>query len=188
MNAGRSPDPARRDRFERLAADVYEPIQRYVRRRAGADVVDDVVSDTMLTLWRRLDDVPAHAQLPWAYGVARRSLANARRAERRHLQLVRRAEATFESSPEPLFDHSLDTELHTALAQLGESDRELLHLWAWEELTAAQIALVLGLTPNAAAIRLHRAKKKLGKILEQVRKSEATSGHSHGEQTKEERS
>jgi RNA polymerase sigma-70 factor, ECF subfamily len=188
MTGRQFPDRARRERFEGLAAEVYEPIQRYVRRRADPDLVDDVVADTLLALWRRLDDVPPNARLRWAYGVARRTLSNARRANRRHLQLVRRIEV--EPSPQAAsdFDRSLDPDLHTALGRLGDSDRELLHLWAWEQLEPAEIAVALGLTPNAASIRLHRAKKKLGEILEEVRKDETSSGHSHRVKTKEERS
>lgn len=166
-------------------SEVYEPVQRYVRRRVERDAVDDVVSETLLTLWRRLDDVPENA-LPWTYGVARRQVANHHRAARRHLRLVRRAES--EPRPAPDEDHPLDPELHTALAALEEPDRELLRLWAWEELQPAEIAVVLGLTANAASIRLHRAKRKLGEKLGIARKDGAFSGHSHREDTKEERS
>lgn len=179
-------DTLRRDRFEALFAEVYEPVQRYVRRRIDVDVVDDVVSDTMLTLWRRLNDVPASAQLPWAYGVARRHVANMRRAEGRRARLLQRAAA----EPTPTVDtgHPLDAELDTALAALPLSDRELLELWAWEQLEARDIATVLGTTANAISIRLHRAKKKLAENLERARKTEASSGHSHRVQSKEDRS
>jgi RNA polymerase sigma-70 factor (ECF subfamily) len=173
----------RRRRFQVLFSEVYEPVQRYVRRRVDPNAVDDIVSETMLTLWRRMDEVPQDA-LPWTYGVARRQVANHRRADRRHLRLVRRAES--EPRPVPVSDHPLDPELHTALSALGDSDRELLGLWAWERLEPAEIAVVLGLTPNAVSIRLHRAKAKLGENLEIARKDEAFSGHSHRE-SKEDR-
>lgn len=173
----------RRQRFEVLAAEVYEPVQRYARRRVPPDAVDDILSETMLTLWRRLDEVPEEARLPWAYGVARRHIANHRRATGRHLRLVRRAE--LEPVPPARVDHPLDAELETALAALNEADRELLHLWAWEQLPAAEIAVVLGLSPNAASIRLHRAKQRLGQNLVVARKNDALSGHSRRERRKE---
>lgn len=44
----------------------------------------------------------------------------------------------------PVSDHPLDAELETALSWLGDSDRELLHLWAWEGLEPAEIAVVIG--------------------------------------------
>jgi RNA polymerase sigma-70 factor (ECF subfamily) len=173
-----------RQRFEALATEVYEPVQRYVRRRVDPGAVDDVVSETMLTLWRRLDEVPATARLPWAYGVARRHVSNHRRANRRHLRLVHRAER--EPRPALTGDHPLDAELHTAISELTDADRELLHLWAWEQLEPAEIASVLGLTTNAVSVRLHRAKKKLAENLEKARKNEHLSGHSHRESSKEE--
>lgn len=177
MNERPVSDPARRIRFERLVAELYAPLQRYVRRRADTNSVDDIVSDTLLTLWRRLDDIPPHAQLPWAYGVARRTIANHRRAAQRHLQLVRRAEA--EPQPPSPSDEALDPELDAALAALPPLDREILRLWAWEQLEAAEIAVTLGLTANAASIRLHRAKKKLADNLATARKNGASAGHSH---------
>jgi RNA polymerase sigma-70 factor, ECF subfamily len=186
MAAASSLDDTARMRFEALAAEVYEPVQRYVRRRVATDAVDDVVADTMMTLWRRLDAVPPNARLPWAYGVARRHVANHRRAAGRHLRLVRRAEA--EPRPAPVDEGPLDPELHIALDALSDSDREILRLWAWEGLEAAEIGIALGLTPNAVSIRLHRAKRKLGENLEIARKNETSSGHSHRESSKEERS
>jgi RNA polymerase sigma-70 factor (ECF subfamily) len=182
MNGAGPIGDGRRDRFQDLVSEVYEPIQRYVRRRVDPDAVDDIVSELLLTLWRRLDDVPPDA-LPWTYGVARRQVANHRRAGRRHLRLVRRAES--EPWSVPVSDNPLDAEVHTALSALADFDRELLHLWAWEQLEPAEIAVVLGLTPNAVSIRLHRAKKRLAENLQIGRKDDALSGHSHRESSKE---
>lgn len=48
---------ARRDRYQQVAIAVHEPLFRFVRRRAGAEFADDVMADTLLVLWRHLDDV-----------------------------------------------------------------------------------------------------------------------------------
>jgi RNA polymerase sigma-70 factor (ECF subfamily) len=76
------------------------------------------------------------------------------------MQLLKRLAAEAPRS-EPSSDPALDE----ALAQLNARDQELLRLWAWESLTAAEIALALGISPNAASIRLHRAIKMLKKQL-----------------------
>jgi RNA polymerase sigma-70 factor (ECF subfamily) len=165
VTTGPIPPDARRARFEGLVGDVLVPLQRYLRRRAGATVADDVLADTLLVLWRRLDDVPADTELMWCYGVARRCLANHQRASRRQLRLVGRlaGRATTEPRVAPAADaaHHGDPELEAALGALSADDRELLQLWAWERLEPGEIAEVLGVTPNAVSIRLHRAKRRL---------------------------
>jgi RNA polymerase sigma-70 factor (ECF subfamily) len=69
-----------------------------------------------------------------------------------------------------------DPELAEALAGLRDEDAELLRLWAWEQLTPAEIGTVLGVSANAVSIRLLRAKEKLKKSLE-TRKDELAGGH-----------
>ncbi|WP_392958013.1 RNA polymerase sigma factor [Streptomyces sp. LN245] len=114
---------SRERRFEALACLVAQPLYRYLLRRADPGQVDDVLAETMLVLWRRLDDVPGMAGdaklaaddvLPWCYGVARGCLANARRADGRRLRLMERLRHA--ASPPPPTALSTDhEELHTAL-------------------------------------------------------------------------
>lgn len=145
-------DPA----FEAVVAEVWVPLQRYLRRRADAATAEDVLGDVLLVMWRRRADLPADAVLPWCYAVARGCLSNARRGDERRLRLVHR----IAEQPPPSVPHE-DPVLDAALARLPSADRELLRLWAWEELAPREIAVVLGITPNAASIRLHRALKRL---------------------------
>lgn len=158
-----SSEDRRRRRFEAVAADVYEPLQRYLHRRAGPDDAADVLADTLLVLWRRLDDIPADA-LPWAIGVARRCLANHRRAGERHLRLVQRTARSTgrDATGDPQDDvERSDPELTAALDSLSATEAEIVRLWAWERMEPRDIAVVLGLTPNAVSVALNRAKRKL---------------------------
>ena len=172
--------PDRRAAFEDLVVEVYRPMHRYLIRRTDPATADDVLGDVLLVLWRRFDDVPGEARLPWCYGVARGCLANRLRSDRRHLQLVDRlataTRATAAAAPGPALD--------TALARLGSTDREVLRLWAWEELPPREIALVLGISPNAASIRLHRATGRLRKLLTE-RKSPGSAGQLPDRQDRE---
>ena len=152
----------RAERFEEIFTAVYEPLQRYVRRRCPPDDVDDVVSDVLLVIWRRLDDVPADLALPWCYGVARRCLANHARTGNRTHRLVQRLSGEREPTPPA---PAGDPALARALATLSPADREVVRLWAWEALAPREIAAVLGTTPNAVSIRLHRARGKLASAL-----------------------
>ena len=159
---------ARRERYQRVAIAVQEPVFRFVRRRASAEVTDDVMADTLLVLWRRLDDVTDGGELPFCLGVARRSLANQLRSNQRRGRLFGRLTTSmprdaFETQPAGGSDDH--PELRQALTQLSRSEREVLTMWAWDHLEAREIAEILDITPNAAAIRLHRAKQRLGEEL-----------------------
>ena len=149
----------REEQFTALASLVSEPLRRYVARRTDPDTAQDVLAETLSVLWRRLEDVPTDNPLPWCYAVTRGCLANAARAARRQRHLVERLTLVqSRGRVEPELD---DADLYDALGRLSEQDRELVRLWAWEHLAPQEIALVLGLTPNAARIRLHRARAKL---------------------------
>jgi len=166
----------RRTRFEALAPVLVEPLRRFLARRADAATADDVLAETLLVCWRRLDELPADAALPWAYGVARLCLANAQRGARRQERLVARVavvDPPAQIVPGPGADEG-DPRLEEALAALTETEAELVRLWAWEQLGPAEIAAVLDLTPNAVSIRLHRARTKLR---ESLRKTDGRAGH-----------
>jgi RNA polymerase sigma-70 factor (ECF subfamily) len=162
-----------RERFEALAAEVVEPVRRFLARRTDHHTAEDVLAETLLVCWRRLDQVPEPA-LPWVYGVARNCLANAERGDRRQHRLAVRITALdppkeVEREPEPP-----DDRVTAALAAMRPDEAELLRLWAWEQLGPSEIAEVLGITPNAASIRLHRAR---GKFVEELRKIDDGAGH-----------
>lgn len=173
------PSAQRRADFERFVAEVYEPLQRFLRRRTDAATAEDVLSDALLVLWRRVEDIPAEAPVAWAYGVARGCLANAVRGSVRQDRLVERLVTTAPSTAGADADYA---DLTEALEDLTDTDREILRLWAWEQLAPREIATVLAITPNAASIRLHRAIGKLREKLPAPRKSSGSGGHPPGEQ------
>ena len=169
-----------RARFEALAPELIEPLRRFLARRTDHATADDVLAETLLVCWRRLDDVPVDAALPWAYGVARRCLANAERSARRQGRLAARmatVDPPVQAEAGP--GEGGDERLQEAMTGLTDIEAVLVRLWAWEQLTPAEIAAVLDLTPNAVSIRLHRAREKLKAAL---RKTPDPGGH---EETKE---
>ena len=97
--------------------------------------------------------------LPWLYAVARRVLANQRRGNGRRERLA--ALLRVDDVPTPIrAGDDLDGPVFEALASLSPADQEILRLVAWEDLRNHQIAEVLGITANAVAIRLHRARAR----------------------------
>ena len=174
----------RRERFEAVFREVYEPLQRYARRRTDLATADDVVADALLVVWRRLDDLPPGLALPWCYAIARRCLANRRRGDDRQARVADRLMGECRDEVidgDPAIDLALDPALEVALAQLDVDDREIVRLWAWEQLPPREIAVVLGISANAAAIRVHRAKRRLADLVARAtrdqRKDADAAGH-----------
>lgn len=150
----------RRTRFEQTYLEHGPAMLAYALRRTDSETAQDVIAEAFVVVWRRLESLPDEP-LPWLYGITRRTLANQRRGQRRRGLLQARLE-----SDEPAERHEGDGKVIAALASLGQSDRELLTLIAWEGLTPTEAAIVIGCSANACRIRLHRARRKLGRALE----------------------
>lgn len=154
--------PADREaRFTALFESTHRALLAYAVRRVTepADAAD-VVAESFLVAWRRIDDVPGGDDArPWMFGVARRVLANARRGDRRRLALADRLRDHLTDVVPPPDDPGSDVE--QALARLSDEDQELLRLVAWEELGREEIAVVLGISRTAVRVRLHRARRRL---------------------------
>ena len=149
----------RRGAFEELFATHYWAVRGYVQRRSPAEAVEDVMAETFLVAWRRLDSL-GDDPLPWLFGVARRVMANAQRAERRRGALAERLRDLVggQASPwEP--PAAMSDELAVAMVKLSPQEREALLLVAWEGLDGARAARAVGCTPAAFRARLHRARR-----------------------------
>lgn len=170
----RRPSAGREAEFRRLFADHHRHLLAYALRRCEqrADA-EDVVAGTFAVAWRRFADAPAdELRLAWLYAIAARVLANQRRSSRRLSALHSRLRA------QPPVEAPERVELEDVLTALGElrpEEQEVLRLAAWEGLTSAELAVALRCSENAAAIRLHRARKHLAERLE---KGTAPAGHS----------
>ena len=153
-----------RDWFTRLYHDSYGVLLAYARRRVDEQTAHEVVADTFLVAWRRRDEIPGGSERAWLFGVARNTILTAHRAARRRSALNGKLSSVFR--PEPSSGDPYETPDRTdallpALHSLREEDREILMLVAWDELSHAEIGEVLGISPNAVAIRVHRARKRL---------------------------
>lgn len=157
----------RRERFELLYRELYEPISGYVLRRVrNPEDAAEAIAETFVTLWRRLDSCPADGEVrPWLYGVARKVLANQRRGERRRSALAERLVAEVERPELPAAPPS-DNRIARAFATLGGADREVLALLAWEGLTREELAVALGVSRAVVRLRLHRARRRFEAALE----------------------
>jgi RNA polymerase sigma factor (sigma-70 family) len=158
----------RRRRFEQVYGENHRAVLGYLLRRTNTpEDAADLIAEVFLTAWRRLDDVPSgdRARL-WLFGVARRTLANHRRGERRRSTLAERMRAELELTDAVPESAGELAHIAAAYRSLATADRELLALAGWEGLEPKEIAVVLGCSRNAARIRLHRARRRFADALE----------------------
>ena len=156
------------DDFRHLYAGTFESLLAYALRRVEqpADAAD-VVAETFLVAWRRSGEIPpgGEARL-WLYGVARRVLANHHRGGRRRQRLGERLRHRLAAGvADPGDEVPQRLAVRAALARLGDLDREVLTLSAWEGLEPREIATVLEVSPAIVRTRLSRARQRLRELL-----------------------
>lgn len=155
--AGKGVRMATGDVFESFYREHYERVYGYVARRlADPAIVEEVCAECFVTAWSKFDPA-APFSVTWLYRTAHNHIGNAyqRRQKDQQLLALLRAQATIGSSP---CEIDLVAE---AMAKLGETDREALRLTYWEELSAAEVAVVLGCSERAAWKRISRARTAL---------------------------
>ena len=156
----------------------YNDVVRYARRRVGSGIELDVAAEVFVVAWRRVDDLmSADSQLAWLYSVARLTVANTLRSERRRSWLQQRAAG--EVRPDDARESSDRVETLAALRRLAPKDQEVLQLVAWEGLKGEDLAVALGTSEVAARSRLHRARRRFERALE-TEHALTTEGQRHG--------
>ena len=158
-----------RDWFTSLYHETYQMLLAYAQRRVDGATADEVVAEAFLVAWRRRDEIPEGLEKAWLFGVARNTILTAYRSARRRHAL--NGKLCRVARPEPWTDDHFEASDQTdallpALRSLRPEDREILTLVAWEGLSHAEIGETLGISPNAVAIRVHRARKRLAARIE----------------------
>jgi RNA polymerase sigma-70 factor (ECF subfamily) len=141
--------------FIAVHKDSYPRVYRFVRRRVeSAELAEELAADVFRVVWQKWGDEP-HTDIAWLLTVARNLIGNAYRSRERQFALQEKLRAAAErlSGPE-----SQDLIVHNAMAGLRDSERDILQLAYWDELTMAEIARVLKCSESAAKVRLHRAR------------------------------
>ncbi len=157
--------------FDRYFATVH----RYLARRVGTDLADDLSGEVFRIAFERRSSYDLRRALarPWLYGIATRVLARHRRDEERRLRAHRRVSARSAAEP-PAPDDGLEERLDAsaagsavlaALAALPPEDRDPLLLVAWEDLSYAEVAEALGIPIGTVRSRIHRARSRLRRRL-----------------------
>jgi len=147
-------------RFDEVFRTLYEDVRRQATRYGAGDA-DDVAAEVFAAMWRRFDSVAPGAERAWVYGAVRLQAANQRRTARRQTRVASAVAGLAESQPEwAMGSTASDPHVRDALERLSHLDQEILLLATWSGLGNHEIARILDVTRAAAAVRLHRAKKR----------------------------
>jgi RNA polymerase sigma factor (sigma-70 family) len=152
----------------------FASLHRYLARRLGQSVADELAAETFAVAfrsWDRLD--PERPVRPWLYGIAANLMQHHWRKERRMLRAYARTGvdpvfADEDAAVERVDADGRHRELATAVAKLRPAEREILLLRAWAELTDSEIADALGLPIGTVKSRLSRARNQLRNQLGEV--------------------
>ena len=163
--AGEAPEA----RFGQLFDQTRRDLLAYALRRTdSAEDAADVVAETYLIAWRKLDSVPegGEARL-WLFGVARNVILRGASRELALQAVIDRLACVLRDAG-PTVDPADDERtaaLRVAIMALPERQREVLLLTAWEGLTPREVAAVTGVPVNLVRVRLHRARSRLKREL-----------------------
>src|SRR5262245_47951398 len=146
---------------------------RFLGRRVGAGVAEGLVGEVFRIAFerRKTFDASRASALPWLYGIGSNLLLKHRRGEARRLRASARMAADLEvvdrrSGAAALDASVLFPRVADAIEALSDDEREVLLLFAWEELSYQSMAEALDLPIGTVRSRLHRARAHLRELLE----------------------
>lgn len=154
--------------FDKYAAALH----KYLARRVGNAIADDLVSETFLAAFvsRNSYDVERGAVRGWLYGIASNLLSKHVRSELRVLAKEHRSYAleVEAQSPQDAATDRIDAlrhaqQLSSALTALSARDRDVLLLKAWAELDLSEISVALNIPIGTVRSRMHRIRQQIRK-------------------------
>ncbi|CAL4861273.1 RNA polymerase sigma factor [Microbacterium sp. MM2322] len=134
----------------------------YLQRRVGFDDAPDLLGETMVAAWRRVGDLPSDPERArmWLFGIARGTLLNHARGERRRWALADRIrQSTAVEATSRAADDGAD--VRDAIARLDPDRAELVRLLHWDGFTLVEAAELLGIPSSTARSRYAKAKEEL---------------------------
>ena len=150
----------------------YDSVYRFVRRRVGETLADDVASETFVRAFdaRERYDTRRPNALPWLLGIAVNLLSHHYRSEERRLRAYAKTGVDAEWDATDAADARLDAtatrrRLAAALAALRPDERDVLLLHAWGDLDYAGIAEALAVPTGTVRSRLSRARERVRQLL-----------------------
>jgi RNA polymerase sigma-70 factor (ECF subfamily) len=156
---------ARRERFTLLYRRHYAAVLAYALRRVDPDQAQDVVAETFTAAWQELASLPEDP-MPWLYRAAWYRIANVRRSQARQQRVSARVQTRQHLTQADHASQVVESlRVLGALKSLSDTDREVLLLTSWEDLSYAEVAYVLGCSVATVKVRVFRARRRLAGAL-----------------------
>ena len=149
----------------------HDDVRRYLQRRSGSDTGEELAAQTFEEAFRtrsRFDPAFADAR-PWLMGIATNLLRHHYRAEAARLRALERAASLAstvgEDDPDARLDARVAAEhLARALQEMAPGERDIVLLYAWADLTYAEIAHALRVPVGTVRSRLNRTRRRLREL------------------------
>jgi RNA polymerase sigma-70 factor (ECF subfamily) len=150
--------------FEDFYGRYVDRVSSYVLRHASIRDAEDIVAETFTVAWRKRVEKMADP-MPWLIVTARNVTRQVRRKEVSAGEIVVRLTDLIQtSSPSAEITALRRAEITEGLAGLDELSREALLLTSWDGLSGIDAARVLGITPGALRVRVHRARTAMKEV------------------------
>lgn len=172
------------ERFAEVFERHFAGIHRYIARRVGTSLADDLASEVFKIAFerRRRFDLGVDTARPWLLGIATNLIRNNHRSELRQLRAVQRlGDDYLATTGSELEDAQEAAEMSVELARmaraiemLNSDQRDALLLHYWAGLTHSEIAASLHVSPGTVASRLARARLRLQSALAVPRRHRPT--------------
>lgn len=160
-----SGDSALRRSFNRLYDENIERIETMAFLKLGnIHDAQNAAADVFVAAWRRIASGDSAVDVPWLYATLHNVVGNEYRRRERSARLDARATAVFASSTASVRSDD-DRDLIAAITKLESSDREVIWLVYFEQLSNGEVARILGCTAAAARKRAERARTRLATML-----------------------
>lgn len=151
---------------DNISLNAADLLAYFEHRSRGAEAAD-LLSETMVTAWRRIDAMPEDATEArmWLFGIARHVLANAERSAQRRWKLADKLRAHLITEPSPDGDHRANVEVRDAVSRLSPEQQELIGLIHWDGFSTAEAAAIVGIPASTARSRYQAARQQLALAL-----------------------
>ena len=140
----------------------FDAVHKYLHRRAGRDVADELAAETFAVAFERRATCRTETARPWLYGIATNLLRRRWRAERRQLRAYARSGVDRWAEHEEDAASRVDAagaRLAGALAALRSRERDALLLYALAGLSYQEVAVALDVPVGTVRTWLHRARE-----------------------------